>query len=39
MNFTAPVITPEAERYLEALAAELEIEPARYESAERSYTS
>jgi hypothetical protein len=39
MNFMAPVITPEAERYLEALAAELEIEPARYESAERSYTS
>jgi len=39
MNDMTPVITPEAERYLEALAAELEVDPSRYESAERSYNS
>ena len=39
MNLMAPVITAEAERYLEGLAAELEVEPSRYEFAERSYLS
>lgn len=39
MNAIVPGITSQAERFLEALAAELEIPQSRYESAERSYTS
>ncbi|ODT16158.1 MAG: hypothetical protein ABS35_29235 [Kaistia sp. SCN 65-12] len=39
MNLAIPVITPQAERYLQALAEELEIPPSRYEQAERSYLS
>ena len=39
MNELSPVITNQAERYLESLAAELEIPEARYEAADRSYQS
>lgn len=39
MNALTISITPQAERYLEALAEELEIPPSRYEAAERSYKS
>lgn len=39
MNAFVPAITSQSERFLEALAEQLEIPQSRYESAERSYTS
>ncbi|WP_261403516.1 hypothetical protein [Chenggangzhangella methanolivorans] len=39
MNMLTTVITPEAEKYLEALVAELEIPKSRYEQATSRYIS